>query len=345
MLSVDFINVGYGDAILVRDTGEARRAYPIKRISHKPLTLLVDSGDTNTGVPYPDSLRISAADFLKQEGVTTIDVLLLTHLHRDHIGGLRKIMENIAIKELWINHLPDFIARKIKTRQNAHWDIDSDNTLFALNLYFDMLKELHTKDTIFRVLNSIGGACVFSKWLNEKLFIECTFADSVIYQRQNELVHNILSRKDNGADRQDEYLHNQIKSLNTILNDSSIRVTLKYKDMVIALPGDVSASSWLRNPLQKCTVLKVPHHGHRDGMSEELVSFLEPEYFVLSVSNDRKDSCPHPDSIDIIKRREKKCFVTDALSIPDVTEIFFHSSVRFEFEDRIIFAGSHRCRV
>jgi beta-lactamase superfamily II metal-dependent hydrolase len=344
MLSVDFINVGYGDSILVRDTGERRSACPADGIPHGPFTLLIDCGDTDTGAAYPNSHRVSAADFLKREGVAAIDVLLLTHLHRDHIGGLPKIMENAAIKELWTNCLPGFSAGKIEMRQSAHWDIDSSNTAFALNLYLDTLEKLHAKGTSFRVLNGIGDSPSFSKQLGEEFFIECSFADSAVYQRQNELAADILSRKNGMTDAQDEYLHEKTKELNSILNDSSIRVTLKYKDAVIALPGDVSASSWLRKPSRECTVLKVPHHGHRDGMSEELVSLLKPEYFVLSVSNDRKDPCPHPDSVDIIKRCAKKCFVTDALSIPHVAEKKFHSSVRFEFEDGVIFAGSHTCR-
>jgi competence protein ComEC len=345
MLSVDFINVGYGDSILVRDAGGRGRDCPINKIPRDPFTLLIDSGDTDTGAAYPNSRRLSAADFLKREGVAAIDVLLLTHLHRDHIGGLKEIMESTAIKELWTNYLPGFPVGKLKLRQNAHWDADSNDTVFALDLYFDMIKRLHAKGAAFKLLNSIGNSPFFSRRFGEDFFIECTFADPVIYQRQNELVAGILSHENDAADVQSEFLHDKIKSLNSILNDSSIRAAIKYKDAVIALPGDVSASSWLRNQPPKCTVLKVPHHGHRDGLSEELVLALKPEYFVLSVSNDRKDSCPHPDSAAIIKKSVKKCFVTDALSIPGVAERNFHSSVRFEFDDRLIFAGPHRCRV
>ncbi|MDR0409514.1 MAG: hypothetical protein LBH18_03860, partial [Spirochaetaceae bacterium] len=69
MLSVDFINVGYGDSILVRDTGKARRGCPVDRIPHEPFTLLIDSGDTNTGAAYPNSRRLNVADFLRREGI------------------------------------------------------------------------------------------------------------------------------------------------------------------------------------------------------------------------------------------------------------------------------------
>jgi hypothetical protein len=207
-----------------------------------------------------------------------------------------------------------------------------------------MIEKLNAKGTAFRLLNSAAYSPSFSKRFGEELFVECTFADPLIYRRQNELVSGILSHE-NDRDVQSEFLHDKIKNLNSILNDSSIRVSLRYKDAVIALPGDTAASSWLRNSPSKCTVLKVPHHGHRDGISEELVSVLKPEYSVLSVSNDRKDLCPHPDSVGIIKKNVKKCFVTDALSIPGLTEGIFHSSVRFEFDEGLIFAGSHMCPV
>ena len=77
-MTLDFINVGYGDAILIRSGS---------------FTMLVDCGDWTVGDGGPDSQRISAADFLRQEGIDTLDLLVLTHLHRDHSGGLAKLLE------------------------------------------------------------------------------------------------------------------------------------------------------------------------------------------------------------------------------------------------------------
>ena len=75
-MTLDFINVGYGDAILIRSGS---------------FTMLVDCGDWTVGDGGPDSQRISAADFLRQEGIDTLDLLVLTHLHRDHSGGLTEL--------------------------------------------------------------------------------------------------------------------------------------------------------------------------------------------------------------------------------------------------------------
>ena len=93
MLLVDFINVGYGDAILVRDTDAA-------------FSMLVDCGDVTVGDIGPGSRRITAADFLRQEGIHTLDLLVLTHLHRDHSGGLAQLLQTVRVKEFWCSYLP-----------------------------------------------------------------------------------------------------------------------------------------------------------------------------------------------------------------------------------------------
>ncbi|HKO55050.1 MAG TPA: ComEC/Rec2 family competence protein, partial [Thermoanaerobaculia bacterium] len=72
-----FLDVGQGDAILVRDRE----------------TLLVDGG------PQPERLLALLAD----RSVRRIDVMLLTHAHPDHCGGLPAVMQRISVGELWLS--------------------------------------------------------------------------------------------------------------------------------------------------------------------------------------------------------------------------------------------------
>ena len=86
-MTLDFINVGYGDAILVRSGSFA---------------MLVDCGDMTVGDGGPGSQRISAGEFLRREGIEKLDLLVLTHLHRDHSGGLTELLQTVACGEiLW----------------------------------------------------------------------------------------------------------------------------------------------------------------------------------------------------------------------------------------------------
>lgn len=78
--------VGQGDALLLRPAGAAR-AGP---------TVLVDTG------PEPEELR-ACLDLLR---VKSIDLLVLTHPHADHIGGRAALTGERAPHEQWVCPLP-----------------------------------------------------------------------------------------------------------------------------------------------------------------------------------------------------------------------------------------------
>jgi glyoxylase-like metal-dependent hydrolase (beta-lactamase superfamily II) len=75
-LIIDFLNVGFGESIFVRTTGV------------KPLNILVDGGDNRhemfAGIPN----RIKLSEYLRREAIKDIDLMILTHFHRDHIAGV-----------------------------------------------------------------------------------------------------------------------------------------------------------------------------------------------------------------------------------------------------------------
>ena len=90
MLVLDFINVGNGDSILVREMEGERLRF----------SMLVDCGhdslerDDHPPVEDPRSCRIFAGDFLRSQGVAHLDILLVTHFHRDHLSGFQKLLES-----------------------------------------------------------------------------------------------------------------------------------------------------------------------------------------------------------------------------------------------------------
>ena len=89
MLALDFINVGNGDSILIRELENGQQRY----------ALMVDFGhdclvrDDHPGELDPRSQRIYAGDFLRELGVERLDMALTTHFHRDHIGGLGRVLD------------------------------------------------------------------------------------------------------------------------------------------------------------------------------------------------------------------------------------------------------------
>mgnify|MGYP004535004273 CR=1 FL=1 len=79
-----FIDVGQGDSIFLR--------------SPNGKTMLVDAGT-------PDSFE-SIQNVLSEEGVTKLDVVVMTHPHSDHMGSMKRVIDNYDIGTFY---MPDAV--------------------------------------------------------------------------------------------------------------------------------------------------------------------------------------------------------------------------------------------
>ena len=77
---IHFLDVGQADCALIIADGK---------------TMLIDGGEIGAG---PEIL-----EYLHAQGVEKLDVLVATHPHSDHIGGLPYIVENIDITQTYIS--------------------------------------------------------------------------------------------------------------------------------------------------------------------------------------------------------------------------------------------------
>ncbi len=84
-LQVLFIDVGQGDATLVQ-TGDGK-------------SLLVDAGGSVQGGPDPGAE--SVLPLLGALRIARLDVLVMSHPHPDHYGGLAAVLANVPVGELW----------------------------------------------------------------------------------------------------------------------------------------------------------------------------------------------------------------------------------------------------
>lgn len=76
-LEITFIDVGQGAAVLL-DSDAA--------------TVLVDGGQGQ-----------HAYEHLRAEDIDSLDLIVASHAHADHIGGFTPILENLAVEEIWYN--------------------------------------------------------------------------------------------------------------------------------------------------------------------------------------------------------------------------------------------------
>jgi beta-lactamase superfamily II metal-dependent hydrolase len=75
-ISVHFIDVGQGDAILI-DAGTTE--------------ILIDAGDKSSGI----------AGYLDRYVEGKLEIVIATHAHTDHIGGMVSVLERFQVEQIW----------------------------------------------------------------------------------------------------------------------------------------------------------------------------------------------------------------------------------------------------
>ena len=122
-MRIHFINVGYGEAILVEE-GDAR--------------LLIDGGPSDPALLAGDG-PVSAAAYLRARGIDRLDAVLMTHLHDDHISGLCEVLRTCRVGQIWSNIVPHGPLRQMLARMEPH----REESLSA-HLFYDAMTSYQT---------------------------------------------------------------------------------------------------------------------------------------------------------------------------------------------------------
>ena len=316
MLALDFINVGNGDSILVRELENGRQSF----------AMLVDCGhdnlvrDDHPPMENPRSCRIYAGDFLKKLGVEHLDILLITHFHRDHIGGLARVLQAVTVGELVTTYIPPAGAGPLDPDGDNGLPKAARNVLRCLDFYAQPL--VLCADRVRR-MTELAGDRMEHRQLTEALSMDILFGEPALYPRQKAVYDAAFRGERNGYD-----LIHWGKSMNV----SSLRQRLYYRGKEIVLGGDAYAHMWETETATPCDILKVPHHASLSSTTRKFLSMLCPRTAVVCVAAGRPDERPHPYIISLLREFTEDVRFTDAVDIPGLVEPVFHESVHIEVE-------------
>ena len=92
-MSVHMIDVGQGDSILIQTDEGA--------------TMLVDAGERDQGD--------TVISYLRSQGIEQLDLVVGSHPHSDHIGGLADVIDAVEVETVWMPDIPDSILPTSQT--------------------------------------------------------------------------------------------------------------------------------------------------------------------------------------------------------------------------------------
>lgn len=128
--SIHFINVGQGDSALIK---------------FEDANILIDAGESDKGT---DVVR-----YLNENNVEKLDMVIATHPHADHIGGMRVVLENIEVEKLILPRVPDELVPTTKAYENMLKTAKKNNVKVS---FIDSMQDYRFGDLLVKNIPANG---------------------------------------------------------------------------------------------------------------------------------------------------------------------------------------------
>lgn len=258
----------------------------------------------------------------------TVDLIINTHPDNDHCSGLREVINNLTVKEIWI-HRPwisskDFLSmfkdgritnNSLKERLKDALNIVSEIESLAKSKRIT-LKEPFTGLTFDDgVITILGPTQDFYKKLlpqfrctpepiNESLLSKAFSAVKDTVQMVAEAIH--IETLDESGETSPE-------------NNSSVISLFSYAGKKVLFTGDagipalksvIEIANYNNIPLNDLHVLQVPHHGSKRNVSPDILNSLKAKSAYISCPKEGDPKHPAKKVTNALIRRNMKPFHT-----------------------------------
>lgn len=266
-MQITIINVGYGDAILFQSSGG--------------FTALLDGGSASESEFSGDPYRIRAADYMRRENVTKLDAVLISHIHEDHVCGLEPIFERCSVKQLYVPYPvePFLQGCELRPAPDAFRSVPLYTN--ALNAYRRILLRAMKAGTAVTVVGP-GDTLRLGPELNAKVLAP---------KAQNIREYMELVEQAYASAGQESTVTELLTKLDAMSNRTSTLLRFETAKIVFLSAADSCPREWDELPsslLKDGNVLKLPHHGQIDSISEQFMKDMPLEYVITTASSDRR---------------------------------------------------------
>lgn len=276
------VNVGYGDAFFFEWNGHS---------------LLLDTGSGLDGEYCEHPERVDIVSFLIEQKVSRIDTLIISHIHEDHVGKLKEVLEHFSVEKLWI-------PMGFMTFQK---DVPKVDIEFSKN----------SSKYFYKSLQDFGEALVYCK---EKGIPIDTLAqgDSIeldglrieVLGAKDSILEEFLSLyarlKEAKEDSQKEEI---IEKMDAMSNHTCMLLKIRYKALSGLFCGDNTPMHWdeaIQEKLSDITWIKIPHHGQVDSLSEHFMRKMPLEFCLTTASSDRRYNSANPEVYKALRQWAKE---------------------------------------